>query len=197
MNILLGLTGSVASVLSDKIYLGLNKIGETKVVATEKGSFFASNRNINYTAIPSEKYFADDKEWNWQKIGDPVQHIELADWADVLVIAPLSANTLAKMVHGICDNLLTCIWMAWDKKKPVVVAPAMNTRMWENRITQDNIRKLLSLNSRLDTFFGCVIDYHIHIIDPVEKKLACGSTGIGAMAPIETIVEAVRKAAKK
>lgn len=63
-------------------------------------------------------------------MGDPVLHIELRRWADVLVLAPLSANTMAKVAHGLCDNLLTSVVRAWDYAKPMIVAPAMNTYMW-------------------------------------------------------------------
>ena len=65
----------------------------------------------------------DEAEWRgWQKVGDPVLHIELRRWADVFVVAPLSANTLAKMANGMCDNLLTCVVRAWDFSKPLLVA---------------------------------------------------------------------------
>lgn len=202
MNILLGLTGSVATILAEKTYNELSKVGDVKVVATEKAMKFiwsAASKKPNTNLIPPEKFYTDDKEWQWKQLGDPVQHIELSDWADVLVIAPLSANTLAKMVNGICDNLLTCIWMAWDKKKQVVVAPAMNTRMWENRITQSNLEKLEALNfwkrpnpNGYAVNYRPIPDYNISIVDPVEKKLACGTIGIGAMAPIETIIAKIK-----
>lgn len=65
----------------------------------------------------------DDDEWHeWSKVGDPVMHIELRRWADVFVIAPLSANTLAKLANGICDNLITCVARAWDFQRPLVVS---------------------------------------------------------------------------
>lgn len=65
----------------------------------------------------------DEAEWHeWSKVGDPVMHIELRRWADVLVIAPLSANSLAKLANGLCDNLVTCIARAWDFKRPLLVS---------------------------------------------------------------------------
>lgn len=64
----------------------------------------------------------DDDEWHeWGKVGDPVMHIELRRWSDVFVIAPLSANTLAKLANGMCDNLVTCVARAWDFQRPLVV----------------------------------------------------------------------------
>lgn len=91
----------------------------------------------------------DEEEWEqWKKRGDIVLHIELRKWADCLLIAPLSANTLAKISTGICDNLLTQVCRAWDMeihkagharvgllKKPIVACPSMNTMMWEHPIT--------------------------------------------------------------
>lgn len=78
----------------------------------------------------------DEDEWScWSKREDPVLHIDLRKWADVLLVAPLSANTLAKLANGLCDNLLTCVARAWDFSRPLLVAPAMNTLMWESPFT--------------------------------------------------------------
>lgn len=103
--------------------------------------------------------------------------LQLAKWADVLVIAPLSANTLAKLASGICDNLLTCVVRAWPPAKPVVLAPAMNTVMWQHRFTTKHLGELRALGW--------------HVVPPVEKKLACGDVGVGALAAPAAIVEAV------
>ena len=73
---------------------------------------------------------------------DAVLHIELRKWADVFVIAPLDANTLAKLAVGLCDNCLTCVWRAWDLAKPVVLAPAMNTLMWQHPFTRRHLRAI-------------------------------------------------------
>ncbi|KAL8537684.1 hypothetical protein ACS0TY_012718 [Phlomoides rotata] len=101
-------------------------------------------------------------------MGDNVFHIELRKWADIMVIAPLSANTLAKIAGGLCDNLLTCIVRAWDYSKPLFIAPAMNTLMWDNPFTE---RHLVVLD-----------DLGMSLIPPVKKRLACGDYGNGAMA---------------
>ncbi len=81
-----------------------------------------------------------------------------------MVVSPLSANTMAKFVHGICDNLVTCVFRAWDFSKPVLVAPAMNTFMFENKITQKQ--------------FGELKEMEVEVMDTVEKVLACGDKGI-------------------
>ena len=108
-------------------------------------------------------------------MGDPVLHIELRNWADVFVIAPLDANTLGKLAHGMCDNLLTCIARAWDIEKPLLFCPAMNTVMWHHPSTKRNINILK--------------EFGYKEIPPVSKHLACGEEGIGAMANIKDIVQ--------
>jgi phosphopantothenoylcysteine decarboxylase len=71
----------------------------------------------------------DEAEWHeWSKVGDPVMHIELRRWADVFIIAPLSANSLAKLANGMCDNLVTCIARAWDFKRPLLVSDSCDMR---------------------------------------------------------------------
>ena len=117
----------------------------------------------------------DEEEWrDWKQVGDPILHIELRRWADCLVIAPLSANTLAKLAQGFCDNLLTCVVRplslqnyqlchltycgissassclqvrAWDFDRPLIVAPAMNTFMWESPFTAAHLAVLRKLGA--------------------------------------------------
>src|SRR5436189_194001 len=78
---------------------------------------------------------------SWRR-DDPVLHIELRRWADLFLIAPLDANTLAKLASGLADNCLTCVWRAWHPARPVVLAPAMNTLMWEHPLTRQHLRQL-------------------------------------------------------
>ena len=96
-------------------------------------------------------FAAADEEWKgWNRLGDPVMHIDLRDWADVAVLAPLSAHTLGKLANGLCDDTLSCVLRAWDfghgkrPGKPVVLAPAMNTAMWEHPLTQSQLTTLQS-----------------------------------------------------
>lgn len=95
-----------------------------------------------------------------------------------MLIAPLSANTLAKMSHGQCDNLLTCVARAWDFALPLIVAPAMNTLMWTHPFTEQQLNTLRSLG--------------INVIPPISKVLACGDIGTGAMASVDEIVAVVQ-----
>lgn len=169
-NILLGLTGSVASILANELFASLEKLGNLKIICTEKALYF----------VPPRKHdlYQDSDEWHWKQKGDPILHIELRKWADVFVIAPLSANTLGKIANGLCDNLLTSVARAWDFNKPFVVAPSMNTVMWEHPITETQLETL--------QFWG------VKVVQPQEKTLACGDTGIGAMADIFEITYVVQ-----
>ncbi|XP_065589706.1 phosphopantothenoylcysteine decarboxylase isoform X2 [Cyrtonyx montezumae] len=115
----------------------------------------------------------------WKGRSDPVLHIELRRWADLMLVAPLDANTLAKLANGICDNLLTCVIRAWDLHKPLLFCPAMNTAMWEHPITAQQVERLKGFGY---TEIPCVV-----------KKLVCGDEGCGAMAEVWTIVESVRR----
>src|SRR5207244_10305246 len=76
------------------------------------------------------------------QLGESVPHIELRKWADLLCIAPLDANTLAKLANGLADNCLTCVWRAWELARPVVLAPAMNTLMWDHPLTRRHLRQI-------------------------------------------------------
>ena len=176
--VVLGLTGSVASIKAAELVTALCEFAEVRVVTTKAASVF-----VDVTALPIalEHVYGDEDEWrSWKKIGDPVLHIELRRWADAFVVAPLSANTLAKMANGLCDNLLTCVVRAWDFSKPLVVAPAMNTAMWVSPFTAKHLDKLSELG--------------VHVIQPVSKTLACGDVGVGAMAPVRDVKEAVAAA---
>ncbi|XP_078541243.1 phosphopantothenoylcysteine decarboxylase isoform X2 [Lissotriton helveticus] len=156
-HVLLGVTGSVASLKLPLVISGLLEIPgvEVRAVTTEHAKHFYSSEEI---LVP---LYSDTDEWQmWKERSDPVLHIELRRWADVMVICPLDANTLAKMANGICDNLLTCVVRAWDMKKPLLFCPAMNTAMWEHPITMQQVERL--------TGFG------YSEIPCIIKKLACG-----------------------
>jgi phosphopantothenoylcysteine decarboxylase len=192
MKIILGLTGSVAGILTPKMVGALIDAGhEVQIVSTTPGLYFLPEGvGDELEAEFSDKrsgvkvpLFRDKDEW---PIGgyhkkDPVRHIDFREWADMLLIAPLTANTLTKLAIGICDNFLTCIAYAWIKSKPLIIAPAMNTEMWFNPMTKKHLDNLPNIFQKL-----C-------IVNPIEAKLACGGTGYGPMARIETIVEAVDK----
>lgn len=117
-------------------------------------------------------------------------HIQLRDWADCLICAPLSAHTLGKIANGLCDDTLSCIIRAWhyghqtSSRKAIILAPAMNTAMWEHPVTSQQLDTLKS-------FWYCTSSCHTYIVEPQVKVLACGDVGTGAMADINDIVHTV------
>ncbi|XP_037395968.1 phosphopantothenoylcysteine decarboxylase isoform X2 [Pygocentrus nattereri] len=147
---------------------------DVRVVTTNRATHF-----YNIAAVPVRVY-TDADEWEmWRTRPDPVLHIELRRWANLLVLAPLDANTLGKIASGICDNLLTCVVRAWDTSRPLLFCPAMNTAMWQHPITAQQVATLQG--------FGYVE------IPCVAKKLVCGDEGKGAMAEVATIVETIQR----
>lgn len=182
-NVLLAVTGSVAAIKTVDICKALKgKIAniQIRICVTHSAKHFVDlfgRKEINEMNI---EILEDDHEWNsWSQRGDPVVHIELRKWADIMVIAPLSANTLAKLANGICDNLVTSVFRAWNlKEKAVIVAPAMNTLMWNNPFTEQHLKTLRSL-----------LGDRLHVIEPISKKLMCNDVGKGAMATPQTIAE--------
>jgi len=201
-NILLGVTGSVAAVRVPALYDALVASGHSvKIVATDAATYF-----FDPTAI-SEPVVRDADEWpgrdsgNRYERGDTVLHIELRKWADLFAIAPLDANTLAKLAVGLCDNCLTCVWRAWDLAKPVVLAPAMNTLMWQHPFTRRHLKAIAAdagaahIPMHLDDqqLIAQINDRSktLRIVSPITKTLACGDTGVGGLADVADIVTAV------
>ena len=138
-NVLLGVTGSVAAIKTKILYEGLQERYNVRIVATESALNFLETID----GFDSAMVFRDRDEWDsWRGIGDAVLHIELRKWASAFLIAPMSANTLAKVSNGICDNLLTSIVRAWDHARPLILAPAMNTLMWGQPVDAEAARSV-------------------------------------------------------
>jgi phosphopantothenoylcysteine decarboxylase len=204
--ILLGVTGSVAAIRTPALYSALRAAGhEVRVVATGPALYFFDPAELGRAGPGGGPLYRDADEWpgdRWRR-GDPVLHIAFRDWADLLVVAPLDANTLAKFALGLSDNFLTCVFRAWDFRKPVVLAPAMNTLMWDSPVTRRHLRQLL--DDRGDGRHGddwtlaeadAVFARHapgIVLVPPQSKRLACGDVGVGAMAEVTAIAEVVRR----
>lgn len=196
-NVLVGATGSVAAVRVPALVEALTAAGhDVKVVATDAALYF-------FDPTLAGTVFRDADEWPGERYarGDAVLHIELRKWADVFVLAPLDANTLAKLAVGLCDNCLTCVWRAWDFARPVVLAPAMNTLMWQHPFTRRHLRAIAA------DFGAAHVPGHLEdgpliaqindrsrslrIVPPVTKELACGDVGVGGLADVADIVAAV------
>ena len=171
MKVLLGITSSIAAYRMPNFVSQGRKSGhEFRVMVTGKALQFVTKQALS--TMSQHRCYADEDEWGNV---DEVLHIQLAKWCDVLMIAPLTANSLAKIANGICDNLLTCAVRALGEK-PLVLAPAMNTRMWDNPLTARHLEEIGTL-------------YNLTLIDPVRKKLADGDEGIGALADDATMLK--------
>ena len=207
-NILLGVTGSVAAIYTRELFEALIEAGHTvKVVATKPALHFFDPTQIaprEPNVRNPEALILDEDEWTSARYqrGDPVLHIELRRWADALVIAPLDANSLAKLALGLCDNCLTCVYRAWDRNRPVVLAPAMNTLMWEHPATARHLAQIAEdLTAQLpprgadSRALIAWINARLHalvVVPPVVKTLACEEEGLGAMAGRDAILAALQ-----
>ncbi len=173
VNVLIGVTGSVATIkiqeVVDSIHEEFRAQRKQLSVIVVRTSSAVAFMPVNLEGV--DRVVGDSDEWqNWKQKGDPILHIDLRKWADILVIAPLDANSLGKLANGLCDNLLTSVARAWEiGKKPFVVAPAMNTLMWNHPITEIQLK-----------FIRDVLSIEV-ILPLMNKKLACGDTGPGAM----------------
>lgn len=210
--ILLGVTGSVAAIRTPALFAALREAGhEVRVVATESSLYFFDPAELGPPgpaaeglALPPGPLHRDADEWpaGGYRRGDPVLHIELRKWADLFIVAPLDANTLAKFALGLSDNGLTCVFRAWDFARPVVLAPAMNTMMWDSPVTRRHLAQILADRGDGRAPEGwalaeadAVFARHapgIVLVPPQAKRLACGDVGLGAMAEVQLIAEVVR-----
>ena len=170
MRVVLGVTGSIAAYKACELVRLLVKRGDdVHVVMTEHARAFVTPLTFQtLSRNPVEcDLFEDPQDW---KPG----HVSLAAAADLVVVAPATANILAKMAHGLADDLLSSTLLA--TKAPVVVAPAMNTGMWENPATQANVAALAARGVR--------------VVQPGTGELACGTAGAGRMAEPSEILSA-------
>ena len=204
--VILGVTGSVAAVRTPALYAAMRQSGhEVRVVATEPSLHFFEAAALGPGDGEARPLYRDADEWppHGYARGDPVLHIAFRHWAELLIVAPLDANTLAKFALGLSDNFLTCLFRAWDFDRPVILAPAMNTLMWQSPVTLRHLRQLLAdraeepvpdgwgLDDAADVFARCAP--RLILVPPQAKRLACGDTGVGAMAEVATLAESVRQ----
>jgi phosphopantothenoylcysteine decarboxylase/phosphopantothenoylcysteine decarboxylase/phosphopantothenate--cysteine ligase len=173
-NIILGITGSIAAYKGAEIANVFTKEGDSvHVIMTGAARKFITP--LTFQTLTKNKVYTDMFD---ETIYEDLRHISLAQKADLALIAPASANIIGKLAAGIADDMLSTVIMAL-RDKPVIICPAMNTAMYENPITQDNIKKLAG--------------YGYHFIEPREARLACGDLGRGALADVAAIISGVRK----
>ena len=170
-NIVLGVTGSIAAYKAADITSRLTKAGaNVNVVLTTDAQKFITPltfKTLSRNPVESDLY---DEADGWKPM-----HIKLADEANLLLIAPATANVLAKLAHGIADDALSCIALALQPQARVLIAPAMNGKMWLHPATQQNVATLKSRN--------------VEFIGPEEGMLSCGYEGIGRLFDPEKIVQ--------
>lgn len=176
-NILLGVTGGIAAYKIANLASMLKKQGaNVKVIMTENACQFITP--MTFETLTAQKVYTDTFDRNFEF---KVDHIELGKWADVFLIAPATANVIGKLANGIADDMLTTTALAM--RCPIVVSPAMNTTMFENKVVKHNIMKLRT--------------YGMDIILPASGHLACGDSGAGKMPEPDMLLEYIKRAVYK
>jgi phosphopantothenoylcysteine synthetase/decarboxylase len=174
-NLVLGVTGSIAAhKAADLASLLTKQHWQVHVVMTADAQRFITP--LPFKVLTRQPVVTDlyDEESGWQPM-----HVRLADEADVLLIAPATANVIAKLAHGIADDALTCLALALPPKAKIVIAPAMNGKMWLHPATQENAATLKSRG--------------VEFIGPDKGMLSCGYEGLGRLWPVEAIAARVAK----
>lgn len=204
-HLLLAASGSVATIKLPNIINGLaeHKNLSIRILLTKSATHFLNNQSTEQPTLEDisrmrdvDGIYQDEDEWAkpWVR-GAAILHIELRRWADVLVVAPLSANTMAKITAGLADNLLTSVIRAWDTtgvkdvlhpSKRIYLAPAMNTAMWRHPVTAKQLYILEEEWGVRGPEKGW-----IEVLRPVEKELACGDVGDGGMIDWRYIVDVI------
>lgn len=168
--VVLGVTGSIAAYKAADIVRRLTEKGiKVSVVMTKEAEYFITP--LTFSVLSGEEVYREaftEERRSWQ-----MPHIRLAQEADLFLIAPATAAIIGKLAYGIADNLLTCIALA--TKARIVIAPAMNTEMYQNKMVQENCTKLKKNG--------------MEFIDPAMGSLACGAVGEGRLADVDTIVQ--------
>lgn len=172
--IILAVTGSISAYKTADLTSILSKQGyDVTVLMTEAAQAFITPLTLQ--VLSKNKVHVDTMKEDDVSI---VNHIDLAKKADLFLLAPASANTIAHLSYGFADNMVTSVALALPETTPKLIAPAMNTKMFLNPVTQENLKRLES--------FG------YEMIEPKSSLLACGDTGIGALADINHIVDCVK-----
>ena len=179
MKLLLGVCGGIAAYKSCELVRRAREAGhEVQVVLTESATRFVTPLTfeaLSGRAVATSLWVAGDSS---------IEHIRLARWPDVIVIAPATAQTLARLAHGFADDLLATVVLASRGDVPVVIAPAMNTAMWENPLVAANVATLAAVDG----------GRRYRFVSPAARLLACGESGMGALAPEAEILAACEAA---
>ena len=170
--IILAVSGSISAYKSADLTSKLKKKGyDVHVIMTEAAQAFITPLTLQ--VLSKNPVHTDVLE---EKLADRINHIDLGKEADLFIVAPASANTIAKLSNGMADNMLTATALALPSTTPKLIAPAMNTKMYDNQLTKKNLNTLVQLGYQE--------------ILPKSGVLACGDTGRGALAAIDVIITA-------
>lgn len=176
--ILLAVSGSISAYKAADLTSQLGKLGYTvHVLMTEAATQFITPLTLQ--VLSKHPVHTDVMEEN---IAERINHIELGKEADLFILAPASANSIAKLAHGMADNMVTATALALPNTVKKLIAPAMNTKMYDNPLTQKNLASLQELGYQ--------------VIEPKSSLLACGDTGRGALADLATIIEKIEEILK-
>ena len=174
MRVALGVSGGVAAYKAAELVRRLQQEGiDVQVVMTKSAQEFITP--LTFAALTGQKVITEmfGDESAGANVESAIEHIAVAQRIDLLVVAPATANVIAKMARGIADDFLTTLYLATTA--PVVVAPAMNVNMWEHAATQENVEMLRARG--------------VHVVPPEEGYLACGMTGAGRLASVDAIAQ--------
>ena len=178
-HVVLGVGGGIAAFKAGDLVSRLRDRGiETRVAMTRAATRFVTP--LTFAALTGHDVLVDDT------VGDDptIPHVSWARWADGVVVAPATADLLGRIAHGLADDGLTSLLLALELPKPVVLAPAMNTQMWENPLVQANLDRLRSVDE----------GRRFRFVEPIDKRLACGEVGVGGLADPDEIAAAVASA---
>lgn len=176
MKVLLGVTGGIAAYKACELVRRLREGGhDVQVVMTDAAQRFVTP--LTFEVLSGRPVGLS----LWEGKDPSIEHIRLARWPDVILVAPATANTLARLAHGLAEDLLSTVILASRPEVRVVLAPAMNTAMWENPLVRRNLETLQSVGE----------GRRFQVVPPAEKVLACGEVGPGALADEASILKAL------
>lgn len=176
MRVALGISGGVAAYKAAELVRRLQQEGlEVQVIMTRNAQEFITP--LTFAALTGQKVITEmfGSEAATPNVESAIEHIAVAQRIDLLVVAPATANIIAKLARGVADDFLTTLYLATTA--PVIIAPAMNVNMWEHAATKENVEMLRARG--------------VHVVSPDEGYLACGMTGAGRLASVEAIARAV------
>ncbi|MFH0946557.1 MAG: flavoprotein [Planctomycetota bacterium] len=182
IRVILGVTGGIAAFKACDLVSELREREiECRVAMTPAATRFI--QPLTFCALTGHEVLVDDLS---EPFHPPMPHIEWGRWADGVVIAPATADFIGRLAGGLGSDSLSSLMLALDPEKPVILAPAMNTWMWSNEFVQRNLALLRSAGE----------GRRFRIVEPVEKRLACGDFGIGGLADVRDIADVVAAAVR-